>query len=152
MEPVAESDLYVPIWWNVGFVSRKNKYWWDFLLKDHFKHCFAYGYLAHIGHWIVINPAHEKTQIAVVRDDLLEEYIDLIAGQGLTLVQIKGAASPIYAQRILQNCSTVIARVIGVKGNALTPAMLFKTLMSQNAKLKADPYNVYKSQSPRGRS
>ena len=147
-----KKDPYNPSWWNVAFMPSNEKSWWDFLTKTWCRHVLAYGYVQRINSWVVVNPARYKTVVSIIPDDEFTDYLTYIVSEKSTILQIKGGVSKLHHQRILQNCSTVVARVIGIEGKALTPLMLFRTLKANNATVKTDPYNVDKVRSSRRRS
>ena len=146
------NDPYSPLWWWVAFMPSQDKALWDFITKPWCRHVLAYGFSKKLNCWVVVNPARLKTIVSIIPDDDFDDYLAHIIDGNASILQIKSGVSKLHHQRILQNCSTVVARVIGIEGKALTPPMLYKTLLKNNAIVKTDPYNVSQSQSPRRRS
>jgi len=153
MEPVNNPiNKHSPIWWNVMFLPQPQSNWWDFFMPHWARHVLCYGWCVHAKAWVVVNPTLEKTFVMVLSDMAFDEYFNGLDVDNATILQVKGGKSGFFDQRILQTCSTVVARVIGIKGPALTPFMLYKRLRAVNATIKADPFNVSKSRSPGRRS
>lgn len=148
MEQVSAKDPYSPIWWNVAFMPRDTVHWWDVITVKWARHVLCWGYVVQTRSWLVVNPAIDKTIVCSIPDDEFDEYLSVILEADATILQIKAGHTKVLSQRILQNCSTVVARVIGINGPALTPKMLYKRLRANNATVKVDPFNVCKSPSP----
>jgi len=148
MEPVNQHlDPFVPIYWNVAFIPADENRWWHFFTKHWCRHVLAWGFVQRTQSWIVINPQENRTILTAIPDSQFDEYLEVILSNKATVLQIRSGSIPYYKQRILQTCSTVVARVIGINGPALTPSMLYGQLIAKNATVKTDPFNVYKIRS-----
>ncbi len=151
MDEVRNSN-FEPSWWHVVFVPRPLKHWFDIFTPRWCRHVFAFGYSQASNSWIVIDPAHGKTHLMIYKDDDFTEVLAKYCDDDCVILQIKGQKTHVLRHRLFQTCSTVVARVIGIGGNSLTPHVLAKTLRLHNAKVKRDPNNVYQNKSPRRRS
>lgn len=141
------NSLYAPIFWNIGFVSRPKETFWDRFCPDWGRHVLAWAYSADLNCWVVINPKSYTTLVSIVPFEEIDDYLTRSSGGVLTIVQIRGNGTTFYSNRLVQTCSSVLARIVGVKGRSLTPGQFFRTLMAEGGELKEDPYHVYQSES-----
>ncbi len=150
MDQIRDSK-FEPSWWWVVFVPKPFEHWFDIFSPRWCRHVFVFGYTMESHSWVVIDPAQEKTHLLIYRDEdftgILANYCDA----DCVIVQIKAQKTHVLRHRLFQTCSTVVARVIGISGNSLTPHELAKTLRRYNTIVKRDPNNVYQNKNSRRR-
>lgn len=117
-----------PRYWYIAFWPREPERWWDWLSPASCRHVSAFSYVQDCGLWLLVNPHEERTSVYLADQreiDLLRGSIEVGGG-----VLIGGYARQIRGtdQRLLQTCSTIIARMIGVRGGAWRPIDLLRTL------------------------
>lgn len=144
------SDEFTPIWWNVVFLPRDFRSWWDIFSPRWCRHVLAYGYVPHSDRWLVVDPQENRTIVAAMTDAQLDAHLELWLGQDPYIVRIKSGDGSRYANRALQTCSSVIAQTIGLDRSAWRPALLMQRLRDLNAEIRRTP-NELQGQGPRGR-
>ena len=136
-----------PTYWHVLFLERDFKHWYDVFTPRWCRHVLMYGYNARTGHWVWIDPSAEKTTVSILNDADWELACETLAERVSCRVLVKSGNGGFWRSRLITTCSSALHRIIGVPGGALSPLMLYRTLLRNDGQLK-DVKNVSQSKSP----
>jgi len=129
-------SLVTPSYWHVVFVGRPFRHWFDIFSPSWARHVFAYAYLLKYDKWVIVDPLHNKTAIMMLDNPDMDAYLDTIEAVGTKIYTVAAEEGSVYSGRLLQTCSSVVLRIIGLKGSACTPRGLIKILERNNAKVR----------------
>ena len=119
-------------YWHLMFLWREIEHWWDIFNPPSMRHVLAYGYNTDCECWVIVNPAQSMTVVQVMN----EKAFDLWLSEQLTtkpqVFRAPAKEGSDYSNRIIQTCTTVVARLIGYP-SALRPITLMRMLAAQKA-------------------
>lgn len=142
-------DEYTPIWWNVVFLPRDFRTWWDVFSPRWCRHVLAFGYVPHSDRWLVVDPQEDRTIVAAMTDKQFDAHLELWLAQDPYILRVKSGGGSLYANRTLQTCSSIVARVIGLSRGAWRPSLLMRRLRELNAEIRRTPHELQGASPPR---
>jgi len=143
--PNHKSSHYVH-WWYVAFLHKQRESWWDYLSPEHLRHVICFGYSAKNRSWVIVDPTEKATFIRILRDDFEIWYANLIATDPI-VYHIEAQEGSAFSNRIFQTCSSIVGRIIGLRGSAWRPSSLLKILQDEKA-VRKHPQHEPEGQTP----
>lgn len=129
------TTIGTPTYWTVVFLPRDRERWWDVFSPRWCRHVLAYAFVASEQRWLVVDPTESRTQIGILGDDAFFEQHTAWKRAGASLLRVKSGQSNARNHRLMQNCSTIVARTIGLGGCAWRPMALYRILKRDNAEI-----------------
>ena len=122
-------NLALPEWY-VAFCNPTKPVWWQKLLKNKFRHCWAFSYDSKSKVWIVIEPTWGSIHIRAYRSEEFTPFIFKASSEGKVLaVPVK--TKTIYRSRLFMHCVSVLCHLLGRDLWVATPYGLFCELTKE---------------------
>jgi hypothetical protein len=148
---IPDHPMGTPRRWQVAFLPRGVQHWWDLFSPPWCRHVLCYGYVLQSQRWIVVNPAQDRTLVAVMTDDELESFLAQLLLEEPVIYKVMAGPGDSYANRIFQTCSSTVSRIIGLRGSAWRPMALIRMLKRENAEIIHGPKNEREGETAEGR-
>jgi hypothetical protein len=119
--------------WFVAFVDHGANLWWHRWCRRGFRHCFAFGYDAEAGRWLVFDPTLEGFYLRVASGEQIDALVVTVRRGGGRIVRapvlLRGPVRP----RVFATCVTVIGHLLGLPRCAVRPYGLYRKLLRYGA-------------------
>jgi hypothetical protein len=127
-----------PSRWTVVFHRKAANRWFSLVAMGHFKHVSAFAWLPEMGVWLVYDVSFRRTKIVVLPDTPASKarLAALITGNAMITMPVREDAVPIMRTGLF--CTTAIKHLIGLRGGALRPDVLFRHCIAQGGALSDD--------------
>jgi hypothetical protein len=126
---LVSKNLALPEWY-VAFCNPEKSVWWQKLLKNKFRHCWAFTYDPKSKVWILLEPTWGSVHIRSFSPEDFTPFIVRASTQGKVLaVPVK--TKVIYKCRLFMHCVSVICHLLGRDLLIATPYRLFCELTKE---------------------
>ena len=151
MASIQDHPEATPRTWHIGFLSRPFSNWWDIFSPSWCRHVLAYGYVLQSDRWIVVDPAQDRTLVAVMTTHEFDDWLATVLIQDPIILRIPAGPGDSFTNRIFQTCSSIVARIAGLKGSAWRPMALIRMLKAQKAEIIYGPQHEREGETAEGR-
>jgi len=127
-----------PVYWHVVFMSRPFLHWFDIFSKPWCRHVCAYAWCVNNQKWLLYNPEMTLSTIAVLSDGDMTQWLESLTERVTCRVVVKVGQGSFWRSRGLRTCSSDVLRVLGLRGGALRPQDLYRTLLANGGVVKED--------------
>lgn len=122
----------VPVW-NVVFMDRKGRDWWDVFTRPGFRHVAAYGYVPSVDRWVIVDPSEPLLLIHVVTSDELSVWVAERGDYISAIIQAHVAKNVNMRASFGFWCTNCIKQLLGAKCGALTPYGLYRHMTASES-------------------
>lgn len=120
--------------WYLVFTRRTAVWWWR-LLPGRFKHVSCIAAVPEIGGWIVVDPAYDRTDVAVVPDDSVDAVFLALSQPGTEIVRMPVLGGPSRIPRWGMWCTALAGHLVGLSPCALRPDGLLRQCLANGGEL-----------------
>ncbi len=139
MESIGRSalsaDIAQPVAvWNVVFLRRPVRSWWDWLTAAEYRHVCAFGYADALDGWVVFDPCLQGTSITGLDHKLVGAWLARQDSEISEIWQIEAGqcAGPVVHVGLW--CTAQVKRLVGLRSGAFTPGALRRDLVRAGAR------------------
>lgn len=135
-------------YWNVVFLRRsRSERWWDRLSPAWCRHVLCFSYEPSVDAWLMVDPIEPRTVVSLQGNEQLQACIAAWKADGAVWCRVCAEGVGGYDHRWLQTCSSIVARVVGVRGGAWRPIALARSLASHSTyEVMHDPHQCLSKQ------
>tara|TARA_R110002110_G_scaffold87307_12_gene227682 strand:- start:421 stop:873 length:453 start_codon:yes stop_codon:yes gene_type:complete len=120
---VSNKNLALPEWF-VVFCNPDKPTFWQKMLKNNFRHCWAFTYDPKSDVWILIEPTWGSIHIRAFKPNDFTPFL-VQAGTTGKVLAVPVKTKPVYKCRLFMHCVSVICHLTGVDLLVATPYRLF---------------------------